>query len=85
MTAERRWHHAASAWSLLYRSMETNATEGSWALQLAAQRLRQAGDPDLAEAVDDLADDFAADDGAVRAMMDRVAELAARLEKETLG
>ena len=85
MTARARWQHAAAAWGILGRSLELNATEASWAIQLAATRLRQAGLPDLAETADELADDwFPGEDIAIRALMARVCEAAAALETEHL-
>jgi hypothetical protein len=83
MSARERWQHAGAAWSLMYRSMETNATEAAWALFLAATMVRQAGDPDLADQIEELADGWPSDSD-IRETMDRVTELAARLEQETL-
>ena len=84
MTARARWQHAAAAWGILGRSLDLNATKASWAVQLAATRLRQAGLPDLAEMADEIAGDWAPEDIAVRALMDRVCEAAAALETEHL-
>ena len=79
-----RWQHATAAYSLLYRALAANATDGSWALSLAAERCRRAGDPDLGDDIEELADDWSPADSDIRAMMERVAGLGARLERETL-
>jgi hypothetical protein len=85
MTAHDRWQHATAAYSLLHRALDANATDGSWALSLAAERCRRAGDPDLGDDIEELADDWSPADSDIRAMMERVTKLGARLEKETLG
>jgi hypothetical protein len=84
MSAQERWGHATAAYSLMSRSMEANATGAAWALSLAATNVRQAGDPDLADQIEELAEGWCPADSDIRATMDRVAELAARLEQETL-
>jgi len=84
VSAHDRWQHATAAYSLLYRAMDANATDGSWALSLAAERCRRAGDPDLGDDIEELADYWSPADSDIRAMMERVTELGARLEKETL-
>lgn len=84
MTAHQRWQHATAAYSLLYRVLESDR-DTPWAVVIVADRLRAAGDPGLAAQVEELtADGWYPADSEIRPMLDRVAEVAARLERECL-
>jgi hypothetical protein len=63
----------ASAISFLQHSLEARTVTGTLALiELAGQRLREAGLDDLAEHAEALADSFAAPEQAVRELIQRI-------------
>lgn len=77
----KQWEAAAAAASLIYRGMDARtATQAAGLYELAETRLREAGLLELADALYEIANDWFPDDGAMRWLLDRVAEAAGKLE-----
>lgn len=84
MTPREKWQHAAAAWSLLRRAQDANATQGTQLCELAAHRLRQAGDLGLAQQIDDMLEAWFPADSELQTILDRAAAYAAQCETECL-
>ena len=82
MTTRDCWLHAMAASSMLARSTISNATEASALIELAAERLQLAGLEELAREVSMTVEYCGPDDGAVRALRDRVDEAVDKLGAE---
>jgi hypothetical protein len=75
MTGYDRRRHAEAAYAMLARSLDGTVADGEWAIELAARRLEQWGDPGLAKEVRALCEGWYPVDSEIRAMMARVGHL----------